>query len=105
MPSSSDDADHDVVKAMIKWVEKGVPPERIVATQYTNNDPTQPVVRQRPLCSYPDEPRYKGHGDINDASSFTCEAPKTSNLVPTEAEMNQIRYSIESRKIPVPTTH
>ena len=105
LPSSADDADHDIVRAMIKWVEKGVPPERLVATQYANNDPTQPIVRQRPLCSYPDEARYKGHGDINDASSFKCEAPKTSNLVPTEAEMNQIRYSIESRKLVVPTTH
>ena len=26
----------------------------------------------RPLCKYPAYPRYKGSGDSDDASSFTC---------------------------------
>jgi feruloyl esterase len=28
----------------------------------------------RPLCPYPQLPRYKGTGDINDASNFVCSA-------------------------------
>ncbi|MES2951717.1 MAG: tannase/feruloyl esterase family alpha/beta hydrolase [Pseudomonadota bacterium] len=26
----------------------------------------------RPLCPYPQFPRYKGNGDINKAESFRC---------------------------------
>jgi hypothetical protein len=28
--------------------------------------------RTRPLCEYPSWPKYKGSGDVNLASSFTC---------------------------------
>jgi feruloyl esterase len=28
----------------------------------------------RPLCPYPQEPRYKGAGDTNSAASFVCHA-------------------------------
>jgi feruloyl esterase len=85
-------------------VEQGIPPEQVIATQYVNNSPAQGIVRQRPLCAYPDVARYNGTGDINSASSFSCTAPDLANLVPSAAEMAQIRYSIESRKLIVPTT-
>jgi hypothetical protein len=26
----------------------------------------------RPLCRYPTFPRYKGSGDVNSASSYSC---------------------------------
>jgi hypothetical protein len=32
--------------------------------------------RTRPLCRYLDWPKYKGVGDVNAASSFTCAAGK-----------------------------
>jgi feruloyl esterase len=98
------DADHDIVHALIRWVEQGIPPDRIIATQYTNNSATQPIIRQRPLCAYPNVSRYNGSGDVNNAASFSCVAPNIANLVPSAAEMAQIRYSIESRKLVVPTT-
>jgi hypothetical protein len=42
----------------------------------TRTDPTTgSVVLSRPLCEYPSYPRYKGHGNVNVASSFTCTAP------------------------------
>ena len=31
------DADHDLVKALERWVEQGIAPQRIVATHYVNN--------------------------------------------------------------------
>ncbi|HWZ71262.1 MAG TPA: DUF6351 family protein [Casimicrobiaceae bacterium] len=104
LPASAPDADHDVVRALIRWVEQGIPPEKVIATQYVNNSPAQGILRQRPLCAYPDVARYNGTGDINSASSFSCTAPDLANLVPSAAEMAQIRYSIESRKLIVPTT-
>ena len=47
------------------WVELGVPPSNILAT---NADSTL----TRPLCPYPQLPRYDGRGNPNAAASFTC---------------------------------
>jgi hypothetical protein len=37
------DADHDLLKALERWVEQGVPPEKIIATHYVGNDPANAV--------------------------------------------------------------
>lgn len=62
----------DTFTPLVDWVEHGNPPEQIVATQYANNDPTQPVVRTRPLCPYPAVARWKGAGSPNSADNFMC---------------------------------
>ncbi len=67
------DADHDLVKALERWVEEGVAPQRIVATHYVNNVAAQGVAFQRPLCPYPERAEFAG-GDPNDAASFSCVA-------------------------------
>ena len=69
------DADHDVVAALEAWVEKGIAPQRIIATKYVDNDRTKDVQMTRPLCVYPKAAKYKGAGDTNDASNFVCAAP------------------------------
>ncbi len=74
-PSSQMDADHDVVSAVALWVEKGVAPDKIVATKYVDNSPAKGIAFQRPLCAYPQVARYKGSGDMNDAASFQCVKP------------------------------
>jgi feruloyl esterase len=61
----------DKIGALDQWVEHGIPPSRIVATQHAAGQ----ADRQRPLCSYPQVARYNGSGSIEDASSFTCSAP------------------------------
>lgn len=66
------DADHDILKALERWVEQGVAPKRIIATHYLNNSATQGVQFQRPLCPYPERGEYVGAGDPNDASNFKC---------------------------------
>jgi feruloyl esterase len=33
------------------------------------------VTATRPICRYPLEARYSGHGDTRDAANFTCSAP------------------------------
>jgi feruloyl esterase len=57
----------DALTAMENWVEKGVPPASMLATKA--NSPVS-----RPLCPYPQLPRYKGSGDTNDAGNYVCAA-------------------------------
>jgi len=65
------DADHDLVKALERWVEQGTAPSRIVATHYVNNVVAQGVAFQRPLCPFPQRAEFTG-GDANNAASFAC---------------------------------
>ncbi len=68
-PSSSVDAEHDILTALDHWVEQGTAPAKLIGT---GNGLT------RPLCPYPQVAHYKGTGDTNDAASFTCSAPRAS---------------------------
>lgn len=68
---SSFDAQHDMILAMIDWVEKGKAPETIIASKYVGNDKRNGTAFERPLCVYPKEAVYVG-GDQNKASSFEC---------------------------------
>jgi hypothetical protein len=54
----------------VKWVEYGIPPDRIIAYHVANG--MQDF--SRPVCPYPELPRYKGVGDPTKASSFVCAA-------------------------------
>jgi feruloyl esterase len=55
----------DALGALEGWVERGVAPATIVATKADS-------ALSRPLCPYPQLPRYKGTGDPNAAASFEC---------------------------------
>jgi hypothetical protein len=59
----------DNLTALDNWVENGVPPVAPVVVDATS---TATRGRTRPLCLYPTWPKYKGTGDINNASSFAC---------------------------------
>ncbi|MEP7314000.1 MAG: tannase/feruloyl esterase family alpha/beta hydrolase [Pseudomonadota bacterium] len=61
----------DALSALEQWVEKGVAPERIVASRSRLGK----VDRTRPLCPYPQVARYSGSGSTDDARSFACAAP------------------------------
>lgn len=67
-----EDEDHDVLKAMIAWVEEGRVPEYIIATKYINDTTHDQVLRQRPICIYPKQAKYTGEGDVNDAANWEC---------------------------------
>lgn len=54
--------------ALVSWVERGAPPENLMASQ-TYPDKR---MRTRPVCSYPALPRYDGKGDPDRAASFKC---------------------------------
>jgi feruloyl esterase len=67
------DPEHNIYTALEQWVEKGEAPPKIIATKYVNDtDPSKGVKMTRPLCSYPQVPKYKGSGDTNDAANFVC---------------------------------
>jgi feruloyl esterase len=66
------DAAHDAFLALQRWVEEGIAPERIIATKYVDDLPSEGIQMTRPICPFPRVPRYSGKGDTNDAASFVC---------------------------------
>jgi feruloyl esterase len=56
----------DLLDAVVDWVEKGTPPDSVVATGAAFPG------RSRPLCPYPQHAQYKGSGDVEKAESFEC---------------------------------
>jgi hypothetical protein len=61
---------YDVLPVLMQWVEHGRAPESIIARA----NPASPwPKRTRPLCAYPAIARYKGSGDTETATSFSCE--------------------------------
>jgi tannase/feruloyl esterase len=66
---------NSMLKALERWVENGVAPERIIATKSTTDgDPASGVVRTRPLCPYPQEAHWTGSGSPNEAVNYVCGA-------------------------------
>jgi len=66
------DAQHDVAAALERWVETGTAPNEIIATKYKAGSNPPAIVRQRPLCPYPQTAVYKGSGSTDDAANFVC---------------------------------
>ncbi|TGJ88466.1 hypothetical protein E0Z10_g332 [Xylaria hypoxylon] len=65
-----ENAKHDSVLALLKWVEEGVPPEELIATKFVNN--TAPTVEsQRTICPWPKVARYV-EGDQKMAQNWVC---------------------------------
>ena len=54
----------------MQWVEQGIAPDQIIAYHVANG--VQDF--SRPVCPYPELPRYSGVGDTTQASSFLCTA-------------------------------
>lgn len=68
-----EDAQHDGLLALMAWVETGEAPDYIIATTWTNStDAGSGVLRQRPLCPWPETATYDGTGDVNRAESWAC---------------------------------
>ena len=92
------DAEHHVVSAVIKWVEEGEAPEKIIATRIDNGV----VVRQRPICPFPAQAAYKGRGDINDAKNFSCVTPELKKRSISEGDILLIQNSLRQRDLKLP---
>ncbi len=60
----------DLLGLLDQWVDHGhAPAEDAVAQEF---GPDLKVTRAKPLCMYPNYPRYVGSGDKNAASSYRC---------------------------------
>ena len=66
------DAQHDIFTALVDWVEQGATPKAVVATKFTQDDPSKGVDMTRPVCPYPQSAQYDGHNDAKQSTSFTC---------------------------------
>ena len=61
-----------IFDALETWEEQGTAPATIIATKYGAGNK---VEMTRPICPYPQLPKYNGIGDPNDAASFSCTTP------------------------------
>ena len=62
----------DMIDALDRWVDKGIAPEKVIASHSTNGT----VDRTRPLCPHPAEAQWNGTGSTGDAANFVCALPK-----------------------------
>jgi feruloyl esterase len=82
------DSDHDILTALVRWVEEGVAPDKIIASTYVDDLTSKGTRLQRPICPYPQFPKYIG-GDPNSASGYRCVAhPQDSVPVPANRYLN-----------------
>jgi feruloyl esterase len=70
--SGVSDSKHDVLSAMIEWVENGTAPNHIIGTAWKNDQTPGEIYRQRPLCMYPKVAKYMGSGDEKKPESWKC---------------------------------
>ncbi|PWY80797.1 tannase and feruloyl esterase [Aspergillus sclerotioniger CBS 115572] len=68
------DPKHDILLALIDWVENGVAPEYIIGSHFNSSVDisASTIDKQRPICAYPKMAQYVGSGDINGAANFEC---------------------------------
>jgi len=71
--ATTGDQKYGVFDALVDWVEKDTPSEKIIGTKFSAD---QKVLLTRPLCPYPQLAKYNGTGDTNDAANFVCSNPR-----------------------------
>ena len=66
------DPKYDLLSGLTQWVERGIPPQSVIATKYVGDAAQSSIEMQRPLCPYPQFPSYNGSGDPTLPQSFKC---------------------------------
>ncbi|QDK81759.1 tannase/feruloyl esterase family alpha/beta hydrolase [Spirosoma sp. KCTC 42546] len=78
------DSEHDIVTALINWVEKGITPDKLIATAFTGGVPANGVRFLRPVYPYPKLPSYT-RGDPNSPASYQgVDYPRGNVLAPAK---------------------
>jgi len=62
----------DLIAPMVGWVEQGVAPGKIIASQSST---TGQVIRTFPVFPYPEQTKYSGQGSIYDANNYVGVLP------------------------------
>jgi feruloyl esterase len=76
------DSEHDAIAALVRWVEQGVPPDRIVATKFKDPEAATGIVFQRPLCPWPEVAAPRPGADASRADRWACGPAPGASAVP-----------------------
>ncbi|RAH42152.1 tannase and feruloyl esterase [Aspergillus brunneoviolaceus CBS 621.78] len=68
------DAKHDVLLALMEWVENGTALDAVIGTAYANFTTMDAITRQRPICAHPKLAQYQGRGDPDRPENWRCQA-------------------------------
>jgi len=82
--------------ALVNWVENGVAPETILATNVTGGV----VTRSRPLCPYPQTAIYNGSGSTDDAANFHCGGNLEKRRVVCADVLVKYKHEVDGRLDP-----
>jgi Tannase and feruloyl esterase len=74
-PGLSDDARHDIRRALEGWVEGDIAPKSLVAAKYVRDDPGQGLVATQLLCPFPQHASLGRAGDPRQADNYVCVDP------------------------------
>ncbi|CCD51779.1 hypothetical protein ACHAO1_007262 [Botrytis cinerea] len=69
-----DNAQHDVLLALIDWVENDTAPTQVIATKWNDESTLDYVINQRPICMYPQQAKYVGTGNTSVAANWECQS-------------------------------
>lgn len=71
--TATTDPEGNVLTAVVRWVEEGIPPDTILGTAYVNQTQASgEVAFRRRHCRYPSRNQYSGSGDPTDPDSWNC---------------------------------
>ena len=87
-----------MLTALENWVEKGEPPNRIVASLVEYDV----VTRTRPLCPYPEVAVYSGSGSTDDEANFVCRAPRAQDAEGLSAPAPTAQRKVPALSVPAP---
>ncbi|OJT07480.1 hypothetical protein TRAPUB_1665 [Trametes pubescens] len=59
LPSLSLDAEHNILAAMVRWVEEGVAPSKVVGVKYKDDLPANGIAFTRPICKIASRPSWQ----------------------------------------------
>jgi feruloyl esterase len=71
----TDNPDGNILSAIVRWVEEGIPPETLLGVKYVNDDSDKGVAFQRRHCRYPRTNHYRGPGSWTLPESWDCILP------------------------------
>jgi feruloyl esterase len=79
-PEVTHDAQHDILTALIRWVEKDIAPDSLIATNFNCCDTINRIHFQRPVFPWPDFPEYRG-GNPDLPSSYKAKEHSSGTLL------------------------
>lgn len=99
------DAAHNVLAALVRWVEDGVAPETMTGTKYVNDTAGDGVAFERRHCRWPLRNTYLGAGrDARDPASWECrqisQADEQMGADGSEAAGNTTSIAVTSAAAP-----